>query len=498
MAKYMQQKRYTDKFQATDRYIQEQANQTIKKDPVLALVELITNADEAYLRMEQNGLYPTGKILIRIAPRKVGEPIYEIFDNATGLDADEMMSKVKKIGEDVSGLTEETGGRSYFGRGLKECMIAFGKAFIYSIKDGKYYEYSSLGVNLEERPTSRMATSKDYKNLRIKEGSSGTLVRLFAVNPKIKSRPHFSNLARSLELHYSLRDIMSNPRRIVILQYGTIDYRGNWDIRDEKKLNHQPPKAEEIMSKDLPIKGYDTTARLEVYRAYEDIPYVQEKYARQRGFLVASKKAINDIHDFGLGEQSRIFGRVTCNYFDYLLRKEKDSDWLNASRDGIKWGQHEFCKALENAVVRELSPIYKKEQESSDKTKQKYENEETRKRVKEALEAFNKIAREELEEIGIFSGPVTGTDDNGENPTEPPGPIIDPPPKVLKRIPNGFAFIPGFVRMNTEQPKTITVGIELTDSIKTDSLIHLSTNTHSVHLKQTKLKISDKKSIQGL
>ncbi len=481
-------KRYTDKFEVDDRALEEQASQTIKGDPVLALVELITNADEAYLRMEEAGLYPNGKILIRVIPRRADQSIYEVFDNATGMDAHDMRKKVKKFGADVSGLTEKTGGRSYFGRGLKECMIAFGKAFVRSIKDGNYYEYSSQGVHLEDAPVVRQATEEDYQNLGLQQGASGTLVQLFAVNHKIKSTPHFSNMSRSLELHYSLRDIMANPRRTIHLQYGSKDYSGRWTTKEEKRLNYQPPRSEKILTKEIVIENYPTTATLEVFRANETIPDVQEKYASERDFLVASKKAINDIYTFGFESQGIIFGRVTCYYFDHLLRVDDDSSWLNASRDGIKWRQHDFCKALETAVIKELTPVFKKEQEANETKKKQYENEETRNRVKKALEAFNKIAREELEELGIFDGPVKGDTD-----TDTPPETIDPPlhPRIPKRIPNGFAFTPSFIRMNTDSPKTITISVELLNPISKDSVVHLATNTKSLHLEQTKFKISD-------
>lgn len=482
-------KRYTDKFVMDDRGLEEQASQTIKGDPVLALVELITNTDNRYTKMEEAGLYPNGKILIRVTPRRPSQTIYEVFDSASGIDEYEMIKKVRRIGADVSGLTEETGGRSFFGRGLKECMIAFGKAFIYSIKDGQYYEYSSQGVNLQDLPDTRIATKDDYKHLGLQEGSNGTLIQLFVVNKKIKSTPRFPNLARSLQLHYSLRDIMANPRRTVTLQYGTRDLKGWKDTKAEKKLGYQQPRGEKLLSKAVRIQGYPAEAILEIYRAEIPIPDVQPKYESERGFLIASKNAIHDIYNFGFENQGLIFGRVTCYYFDHLMREIKDATWINASRDGIKWRQHDFCIALENAVITELALIFKKEQEASETKKRRYENEETRERVKEALDAFNKIAREELEELGMFGGPTKGNRDTDTPPDDDT--VIDRPPRIIKRVPNGFAFTPSFVRMTTSKAKTITLSVELSDSITQGMVVDLSTNSEDITLSSSVLKISD-------
>lgn len=481
-------KHYTDKFEVDDRALEVQANQTIKGDPVLALVELITNADDAYLKMEESGLYASGRIVIRVVPRRSDQSIYEVFDNATGMDDREMLKKVKRIGADVSGLTEHSGGRSYFGRGLKECMIAFGKASIKSIKDGIYYEYSSQGVHLEDSPHKRNATSQDFETLNVQSGSNGTLIQLFVANDKIKRTPQFSTLARSLQLHYSLRDILQNPRRSVFLQYGSKDFRGIWEAKEEKRLTYSAPKGTIVLKKVVKITGFPATATLEVFRATQSIPDIQEKYASERGFIVASKNAINDVYDFGFGNQGEVFGRVTCQYFDHLLRVEKDSTWLNASRDGIKWRQHEFCNALELAVVHELAPIFKRVEQEAAQTKQSYENAETRKRVKEALEAFNKIAREELEDLGHFGGPIKSKQSNQVPPRLHEA---SSNAQIFRRIPNGFAFTPSFVRMNIHAPKTITLSLELSESVNKDAKIELTSNMHALQLDRSNLVVSD-------
>jgi hypothetical protein len=52
------------KLEYADRFAVQQADQAIRKDVVRALVELITNCNDSYNRMEDTGIVTTGRIII--------------------------------------------------------------------------------------------------------------------------------------------------------------------------------------------------------------------------------------------------------------------------------------------------------------------------------------------------------------------------------------------------------------------------------------------------
>src|SRR5205823_3572462 len=121
----------------------------------------------------------------------------------------------------------------------------------------------------------------------------------FAVNKDIAYTPRIGNLSKGLQSHYSLRDIMSNPKRTVKLQYGTRDYQG-FKAKEERTLNYVSPQGEKILHKELKIPDFpDAVVTLEAYKSFKKIPEASAKYEDERGFLICSKGAIHDVYNFG-------------------------------------------------------------------------------------------------------------------------------------------------------------------------------------------------------
>ena len=74
----------TRKLEYADRLAVQQADQAIRKDVVRALVELITNANDSYHRLEDAGTATTGRIIIEIQ-RRFTDSLLRVRDNAEGL-----------------------------------------------------------------------------------------------------------------------------------------------------------------------------------------------------------------------------------------------------------------------------------------------------------------------------------------------------------------------------------------------------------------------------
>src|SRR5687767_8413199 len=101
----------------TDRAHSQDASDALRGDIVRGLVELITNADDAYIRAGQE----SGSI--RIVVEHLDDASYSarvtVADSATGMTADEMQANLTRLG--VRSSSFDTGGsvRGLHGRGAR-------------------------------------------------------------------------------------------------------------------------------------------------------------------------------------------------------------------------------------------------------------------------------------------------------------------------------------------------------------------------------------------
>lgn len=102
-----------------------------------AIVELVTNSDDSYKRLERDGVAVEGVIKIRTRRLKGSKcERLEVIDFAEGMSRGKLEKALIFAGE-ASGFEEGKSVRGLFGRGLKEAIIALGRGEIFSIKDNK-------------------------------------------------------------------------------------------------------------------------------------------------------------------------------------------------------------------------------------------------------------------------------------------------------------------------------------------------------------------------
>lgn len=102
-----------------------------------ALVELITNSDESYTRVERAGSHVTGRIRIKYERHQAGA-LLVVADQAEGMSF-ERASSILTYGGAHSPLARGEGnGRGYFGRGLKQAVYGLGHGWIETIYGGRY------------------------------------------------------------------------------------------------------------------------------------------------------------------------------------------------------------------------------------------------------------------------------------------------------------------------------------------------------------------------
>ena len=444
------------KLHIEDRVAEQQARATIKNNPILALVELVTNSDDSYRRLENAGFKADGRIIIELVRRYEGSVI-RVMDYAEGFDESRMDERVGGYGGDTSGFTEKDAGRGYWGRGLKEAMIAMGFGSVESIRDDFLHKCTLEHLNYKRNNPIKI-TRAIRNNLGVKE--NGTVVTLKAVNEGIRM-PQFETLKHSLEYYYSLRDIMSSGSREVLL----IEKDSRNKIKRQEKLSYIFPKGELYIRKSITVPEFkDAKIELEIYRATEPLSgYEDEGPLRENGLLICSKGAILDItltRKFdGNNYASHIFGHATCDYIDYLLRIKKEPI-IRSDRGGIDW-THPFSKALETALSKEVSTFVQEEEKKAKEVEKRLESEKTRKRYEASLPELNKIAREEL---GKESGEGEGEDEGR--------------PQQLP--PNGFDFMPDYAQIVVDKEATLTLKALVPKVVKSGSVAKISSDTKEI------------------
>ena len=99
------------------RLIKQQAEATIQ-NLIDAVVELVTNSDDSYIRLESEEKKHTGQIEIYVSREKGGRvKEFYIKDFAEGMSKEDL-EKAIAYGEEISGFIEGKSVRGLLGRGL--------------------------------------------------------------------------------------------------------------------------------------------------------------------------------------------------------------------------------------------------------------------------------------------------------------------------------------------------------------------------------------------
>ncbi len=452
------------KLEASDRAFQQLADQTIKKDPIRALVELITNCDDSYKKLEKYGIESDGKIIIKFSrSRRSGRFI--VTDHAEGMSSEKMDDAVGVYGAETHGFEAGEGGRSFFGRGLKEAILSMGQGFVRSINNNFYHE-SILNINKYEREVPKEATQFYKEELEIP--SHGTQIIILADRTGIVI-PQFETLKRALELHYALRDIMSSPKRdIILIELKQVDL-GKEEEKNKIKLNYIPPKAERIIQERKTLEQFENTeACIEVYKSVERLSGREDAYLRQNGILICSKGAIHDISLFKFESEElafNLYGRLTCDYIDNLLRQNETI--VRDSRDGMDWSHplNQTLRQFAEQVLEKYILEEKKKQENHEKT---IGSEEIKKKFHKAVEKLNSIADAELKDI---SKSGIGQKEGGMLPQ------------------NGFDFIPNYYHILVGERSTLTLKINKNFYKEKRDVIKVSSDDPNIHVITNELQI---------
>ena len=332
---------------------EQDSNQAMKGDVVRALIELITNSDDAYARAKKTGRI---EVIIR-RPAVKGETVEIcVRDHATGLDPQGMEDKFSVLGGDESGFADGEDVRGLFSRGSKDTAW-FGKTVFESIKDGVY---SRLELNHTGDWESDSCTAGDehYEALGFSDGENGLSATMF-VSRQGTRVPDLRDLVERLASHVQLRQVVENQDVVVS------EYR-NGKLIQSPKVVWELPASTVLFDGDIDVPGYDCTAHLVINRLDERSEGPVTEYT-MHGIEVRGRRAayMNTLFGQSSHATALVNGVLTCPMIDDLIRsfgKPGTSDEKNPmrlvsrSRDGLE-ETHPFMTKLSVAVLEKLKPI---------------------------------------------------------------------------------------------------------------------------------------------
>jgi hypothetical protein len=375
------------------RHLKMQSAQAIRS-VVDALVELVTNSDDAYRQIND----PKGKIIIEVT-RERGERsgVIVVKDRAGGMTLDEMKEKILRYGAFSAG--EQT--RGFMGRGAKD-IVALGRAIFQSMKDDRVYrvELDSDFRSSIMKPVK--AGKEDYSEHGLRQGKGGMLVILEV--KRSHKVPQHDTLIRDLQRHYPLRDIIQ--RREVRLVDGRTE--------EQTPLRYAPPDGtlfyDEVFNFDPPYQG--VSAQLRLFRAEHEL-----SSELQEGVIVTDGHAIYQVTRFASDLEEdpvarRFFGRLECPYIrqlqlDFEERRkagaapspENPVDIVDPNRRrGLDRDAHLFVMQLFDWAEEVLRAAVKEVREEEGEKETRVADEETKKRLKALSKAVAEHLKSRVEE----------------------------------------------------------------------------------------------------
>lgn len=403
----------------TQRGFQQDAEEAMKGDVIRALIELITNADDAYDGKEK------GIIDIDFAK---GTGLYggsfSVRDKAGGLNGLRMEEAFTKLGDKNKKAIADMGARGLFGRGAKD-IAALGRARFSSIHDGKF---SSLEINhrgeyemdfFDDPPT-----AESLEETGLNQGESGLTAQLL-----VHSRhriPTSLDVIEKLETNVQLRDLINRN------EVTYFDERTN----SKKRLIGLEPSGQPLLDIDLEIPGYKIAARLIVFRLPSKEIGAIDVYSKH-GIVICGRGAAYEnslMHLSNRPEAGWFCGRLEAPEIHDLARSYDDEEGkttqnpmriISRTRQGLVH-EHPYWRALCAAVEPHLKPLL--DVVALEEGAQRVEGERLRNRFNAISNTLANKLQELLDANDAGEIPTeTVTDDNFQDLT------IIPPRRILKK-----------------------------------------------------------------
>lgn len=430
------------------RYIVQTAKGTVK-NIIDGIVELVTNSDDGYKRLEADNKSVNGVIEIYINRKKGGTCEKLIVKDYAGGMSQEKLEKAIEFGGETSGFEEGKSVRGFFGRGLKETIISLGNGQIKTISQGKICR-TKVWV---ENNKNALFDDELLKIVEDTDEPEGTDVYINITNEKIKI-PELDNFKEQLSKHLPLRDINSNKSRKINLIFDDLKRK----TKTESKITFSYPQGNKIKEIDITLRPFEDKVKLSIYESPEQLDFSPNNPFGLAGILIKTKGAILD-NQYNQSKYSRdiaalyFFGEAICEGLENRLRNN-ETEIIDLNRGGLEW-RHEYCQVLSNAIDKELEPFILQKRKSLEKKPEKEVKESTNKMLRKLCNLLNELAKKEL--------------DDTESPPEPPPDIRD------------LTIIPAVANVQIEKPRVLLVMAPDEVTKKEGKEIHIKSDNDNIH-----------------
>lgn len=366
-----------------------------------ALVELVTNADDSYARLERAGEPVGGSILVQYERHRHGA-LLTVADQAEGMSFDRACFILSYGGAHSALAQGATGGRGYFGRGLKQAIFGLGCGWLETIRDGRLSRIELFrgddGAYLyDDGSHDREATDADRERLGI--ARNGTRVAIVIESPQV-SISQFGALVHSLGNNFYLRDLLA--RRHLELFH----LKDGVEVERSGRVRFEEPPSVVMLGPELPgqfqhdKQTHSFTLTLRRALGVELTPRGDE---RTSGLVVLSGTAVLDCQFFDFENQigtEYLFGTVRCAALAEKLGQGVAV--ISDERAGLN-PKAPFVAAFHRAVSRMIAPCVMAEQEKLKHLERATTSGRTAHMIEQLLQRMNLAA---LHDFGIVHPPA--------------------------------------------------------------------------------------------
>jgi hypothetical protein len=346
----------TGKIKYEARAFQQDAQLAMSGDPLKALIELITNADDAYERKTQTSEIEQGTITITYSKTKTEGGFLSVTDQALGLDHEGMKKCFSVLGGEQSGFKEGQKVRGLLGRGAKDTAV-FGTTIFETIQNNVYnrFELNRDGnYKLEDAST---ATKAIHRELGIEYGKNGLRAKIIFDQPSDVS--DYTKLRERISKTVQLREITAH-REVLLKRLDGIK-------SSTERVVWNPPTMEQLKEIEFELEEFPSAKiQLTLYK----LPQIQSGQVNQEslhGIEIRGDKTIFSNDNFGDSsiEMGWIHGVLKCELIEKLIRDFDDNTkgtktnnlrLVRRDRDGLD-KNHIFYKALQQKIAQVLAPI---------------------------------------------------------------------------------------------------------------------------------------------
>jgi len=332
------------------RAFEQDASQAIRGDIIRALIELITNSDDAYAGAP-------GQIVVRVSKSMDTEfPVMiQVQDQAVGLDAEGLIRNFSILGGQKISEERHEHARGLLGRGAKD-VASLGLIRFEAIKNGNYSRMTLTSTGQWKLDAENVpATEGNRIVLGLDLEQNGLMATVYVQRHiRVMSK---AQLQEKLSHHAQLRDLIA--RRQVRLQ----------DERDgmfTAILESREARGEVVIDKDLSLNGYDKPVHIVIRRFPSKVPGSLNEYS-EHGLLVRSGPTVFENTWFNLDGRPEVnffAGEITAPEVGEIIRAFDEGDreyggatrLLARDRDGLV-ATHPYRKELARAVTAEVKPL---------------------------------------------------------------------------------------------------------------------------------------------